>query len=210
MAQLFPIIDTPRLRLREITEADIPALLAMYDCPETMQWLGADPLTTSDQAAALVAFIRQCWSLPVPDLRWGIERRDRPGWLIGTMGFRLWDTGARHCQLGYELDWRHRNRGYAHEALSTLLGWGFERMELHRVNAMVHPDNAPSLRVLQKLGFEVEGLMRQGGFWAGRHHDLLSHGLLKAAFTGAQFRAADAAPASQSAQVMCPAITEAA
>ncbi|MBN9407723.1 MAG: GNAT family N-acetyltransferase [Burkholderiales bacterium] len=210
MAQLFPIIDTPRLRLREITETDIPALLAMYDLPETMQWLGADPLVTADHAAALVAFIRQGWSLPVPEPRWGIERRDHPGLLIGTVGLRLWDTGARHCQLGYQLDWRHRSRGYAHEALSTLLAWCFDRMELHRVNALVHPDNAPSLRVLQKLGFEVEGLMRDGGFWAGRHHDLLSHGLLRRAFAGARFRAAAASPAVQPVRTACCAIIEAA
>ncbi|RZL07896.1 MAG: N-acetyltransferase [Rubrivivax sp.] len=182
---LIPVIDTPRLRLRGITSADIPAILSLHDRPDAMRWLGADPLRTPEEAQAFVDFIASGWALPIPDVRWAIERRDAPG-LIGTCGFRQWDTTARHAQVGYELHWEHRGRGYMDEALAALLRWSFARMELHRVNAMVHPDNLPSRRVLQRHGFQCEGLMRHAGFWHGRHHDLLVFGLLKGEFAAAE------------------------
>jgi ribosomal-protein-alanine N-acetyltransferase len=70
-------------------------------------------------------------------------------------------------------------RGYMKEALAAVLAWGFTAMELNRVEAQVHPDNKASLASLGKLGFVEEGRLREVGFWAGSHHDLMLHSLLK-------------------------------
>lgn len=178
---LIPVIDTPRLRLRSIASADVPAILSLHANRHAMRWVGSDPITTPDEAQAFVDFAASGWRQPIPDLRWAIERCDTPG-LIGTCGFRNWDTTARHAQLGYELHWKHRGCGYMDEALAELLRWSFTRMELHRVNALVHPDNLPSRRVLQRHLFHCEGMLRDAGFWHGRHHDLLVFGLLRHEF----------------------------
>jgi hypothetical protein len=55
----------------------------------------------------------------------------------------------------------------------------FMEMELNRVEAQVHPGNAPSLRVLRRLHFVEECRLRQGGYWAGQYHDLLQYSLLR-------------------------------
>ena len=52
-------------------------------------------------------------------------------------------------------------------------------MELNRVEAHVHPDNRSSLVLLRRLGFVEEGCLREIGYWAGSHHDLMLHSLLK-------------------------------
>ena len=52
-------------------------------------------------------------------------------------------------------------------------------MDLNRVEAQVHPDNRASLALLKKLGFVEEGRLREVGYWAGVHHDLLQYSLLR-------------------------------
>ena len=66
-----------------------------------------------------------------------------------------------------------------HEALNAALSWGFEEMGVNRVEAQVHPGNEPSLKLLRRLRFVEEGRLRQGGYWAGQHHDLLHYSLLR-------------------------------
>lgn len=65
------------------------------------------------------------------------------------------------------------------EALSAALAWGFEHMELNRVEAQVHPANAASIKLVRALGFAHEGRLREAGFWLGEHHDLLQFALLR-------------------------------
>lgn len=64
------------------------------------------------------------------------------------------------------------------EALQAMLDWGFEHMQLHRVEALVHPQNTASLALLKRLGFKTEGTLRDAGFWNGQRHDLRVLGLL--------------------------------
>ncbi len=66
-----------------------------------------------------------------------------------------------------------------HEALSATISWGFTATDLNRVEAQVHPSNYPSLKLLKGLRFVEEGRLRQGGYWAGQHHDLLQYSLLR-------------------------------
>lgn len=80
--------------------------------------------------------------------------------------------------VGYEISPLHQGRGYMKEALAAVLAWGFGEMELNRVEAQVHPGNRASLALLKKLGFVEEGRLREAGYWAGSHHDLLLYALL--------------------------------
>ncbi len=64
------------------------------------------------------------------------------------------------------------------EALERAISWGFEHMELNRIEALVHEKNSGSLSLLQKLGFVFEGRLREVGYWGGQHHDLQQYSLL--------------------------------
>ena len=66
------------------------------------------------------------------------------------------------------------------EALIAILAWGFTKMDLNRVEAQVHPENRASSALLRRLGFVEEARLREVGYWAGSHHDLMLHSLLKA------------------------------
>ena len=179
----FPTLDTERLVLREIVHADAPALYEVHGDPDSMRWFGTDPLPNEEAAVQLVDLFASWRTQANPGVRWGLQLRGQ-GTLIGTCGLFGWHRSWRKCTLGYELHPQARGHGYMHEALRTVLSWGFANMDLNRVEAQVHPENAASLRSVERLGFQREGLLRQVGFWGGRFHDLYQYGLLRDEWRG--------------------------
>ncbi len=107
------------------------------------------------------------------------------GQLIGNAGLRLrrlFDFGRPEAtfeaDLGYELDPEYWGHGYATEAVAGLLEFGFGELDLHRVWAYCLAENQPSWRLLQRLGFRLEGTVRENEFMRGRWWDSQLYGLL--------------------------------
>jgi ribosomal-protein-alanine N-acetyltransferase len=180
----FPSLTTERLQLREIVASDAPALLAIHSDRETMKWFGSDPLVDLEGAGRVIAGFASMRTLPSPGMRWGIVRADaeRGSALLGTCGVFRWNRGWRTCLTGYELARHAQGQGYMAEALRAVFGWAFDAMAVDRIEAQVHPLNAPSLALLKKLGFVEEGLLREAGLWMGERRDLVQLGLLRREF----------------------------
>jgi len=175
----FPTIKTDRLLLREIVRTDAPDLFAVHGDPNAMRWFGSDPILDEAAAEKLVEVFASWRSLPSPGTRWGIQRYGQSS-LIGTCGLFAWNRNWRKCTVGYELNPKAQGSGLMHEALVAVLSWGFEHMQLNRIEAQVHPANTSSLRSLARLGFKQEGLLRELGFWGNRFHDMYQYSLLRA------------------------------
>jgi ribosomal-protein-alanine N-acetyltransferase len=77
------------------------------------------------------------------------------------------------CYVGYKLDRDHVGHGYMTEALGAVVGFAFDRLKLHRVEANIMPRNVASMRVVEKLGFTNEGYSRAylmiNGRWEDHH-----------------------------------------
>ncbi len=174
----FPLLETPRLRLRELTAADAPALFAIHGNAEAMRWYGADPLPDLAAAHALIELFAGWRRLANPGARWGLERK-ADGALLGTAGLFNWNRGWRRCTTGYELAAFAQGEGYMHEALTAIFDWGFAQMDLNRIEAQIDPRNEPSLRLARALGFVEEGLLREVARWGDAQHDLLMLSLLR-------------------------------
>ena len=171
----FATLNTQRLRLRELRAADAPALFAIHADAANMRWFGADAMTELAQAHTLIETFAQWRTHPNPGTRWGIEH---DGKLIGSCGLFKWNRGWNSCALSCELALAARGKGLMREALEAMLDWGFAHLQLHRVEAMVHPQNTASLALLERLGFKAEGTLREAGFWNGQRQDLVVLGLL--------------------------------
>ena len=180
----FPSLSTPRLQLREIVASDAPALLAIHGDREAMKWFGTDPLADLEAAEKVIAGFANMRALPTPGVRWGIVHADpaRGSALLGTCGVFRWNRGWRTCLTGYELARNAQGQGLMTEALRAIYAWAFEQMAIERIEAQVHPLNAPSLALLGKLGFVEEGLLREAGLWLGQRRDLVQLGLLEREF----------------------------
>lgn len=174
----FPTLQTNRLLLREIVAADVPELFAIHSDIEAMRWFGSDPLTNLQQAEELVETFASWRQMPNQGTRWGIQRQS-DNQLLGTCGLFKWNRDWKSCIAGYELAQSAWGEGFMVEALSAALTWGFEHMELNRIEAQVHPENSASIKLVRTLGFIQEGHLREARFWHGKHQDVLQFALLR-------------------------------
>lgn len=179
----FPQLRTSRLVLDALQPQDAHALFAILSDAHAMRWYGTDALTQPEQAHTLINTYTQWRQNHPPGTRWAIRLRSN-GQLIGSAGVCKWNQRWKSCALGYELAPSHQGQGYMSEALSAILGWSFQHMALNRVEAMTHPANQASIRLLQALSFMQDGHLREAGYWAEQHHDLLLFSLLRKDFMG--------------------------
>jgi RimJ/RimL family protein N-acetyltransferase len=172
------ILRTPRLTLRPPVAADADAVYAMRSDP-VVQRYGSHPPWT-DPAAAVAWIARNDRGMAEGEhAQLAIERRD-DGVVVGTCTLYAIDTACRRAEVGYALARPHWGRGYANEAVTALLDWGFEQLGLNRVEADIDPRNAPSQRALERLGFVREGHLRERWIVGGEVCDSWIYGLLRA------------------------------
>jgi ribosomal-protein-alanine N-acetyltransferase len=175
----FPILETPRLRLRQIAKSDAAAWLAVWNHPEVMQFLVdfEEPQTDISEVHGLIAWADGMY-LQETGLRWAITRKPDDT-LIGTCGFHLYSSRNRCAEIGYELHHDYWRQGVMAEAVSAMLRFGFGPMNLHRIEANVTVGNEASAGLLRSLGFTMEGTWRDKVYARGRFHDLWQFGLLE-------------------------------
>jgi ribosomal-protein-alanine N-acetyltransferase len=98
---------------------------------------------------------------------------------IGECGFHTWHKKHDRAELFYSLrNDSDKRKGYMTEAIAFVLKYGFEQMNLHRVEALIAEWNEPSLKLINKYGFTKEGIMREDYFENGRHEDSICYSLL--------------------------------
>lgn len=82
--------------------------------------------------------------------------------IIGWCGYHTWYTDHRRAEIGYGITVESmKGKGLMSEAIAPIIQYGFEKMQLHRIEAFIGPDNTPSLKLVEKLGFTKEGHLRQ-------------------------------------------------
>jgi RimJ/RimL family protein N-acetyltransferase len=172
----FPPIETARLRLRPLREADVPAFFALFAEPVVARYLSAPPMTDPAQAAEKVASIMRHYAAG-DLLQLGIELRES-GALIGTCTLHQIHRQNRRAELGYVLGSAWWGEGLMHEALVAFVGHAFGHFQFHRLEADIDPRNEKSAKSLQRLGFQHEGLLRERWIVAGEVSDSALYGLL--------------------------------
>ncbi len=177
-------IETPRLRVRGVAEADLPALLAVNGDAEVTRFL---PYPAWATLADGEAWLKRMNGIQASGgaLQFVIVDKQQAGHAIGTCLLFRHDEGSARAELGYVLARACWGRGLMHEALAALVGCAFTRMGLRRLEAEVDPRNGASGRALQRLGFTREGVLRQRWVDKGEAHDVEAYGLLRHEWPGA-------------------------
>jgi [ribosomal protein S5]-alanine N-acetyltransferase len=176
----FPSLSTARFVLRGLTVDDAADLYPIHADEEVMRHFGAAPKESVAEAVTWIQGYRE----EEEAFRWGIVPResltaDAPrGHIVGTCGFHAWDLGHHRIDVGYELarDWR---QGVMSEVLPAAIRAAFIVLPVNRVQALVEPENVASRRLLEKLGFREEGLLREYERAFGRYFDLLMFAVLR-------------------------------
>jgi [ribosomal protein S5]-alanine N-acetyltransferase len=161
-----PIFETERLFVRAPTPDDVHAFHSIWGDPAVIWWGG----TTRDEADAArqIAAIREA-NASSPGLgRWLAYRRS-DGACVGHVMLKR-APFVEGVELGYHFATAYQGRGYATEAARGAVRYGFDVAGLATIFAAVVPDNRPSKRVLEKVGFRyVRNIVH-----ADRPHELWS------------------------------------
>ena len=173
----LPSLNTKRMRLRELTEADVDALFRIFSHPQVVRYWGAPALADRDAAAALLAEIQENFRKRT-SMKWGVAELETDQ-IIGTVTLFNLNLDNKRAEIGYGLDYNYWRKGYVTEALDALLSYAFDVLQLHRLEADVDPRNVGSIRTLEKMGFQREGLMRERWQVNGEIQDALFYGLLR-------------------------------
>jgi [ribosomal protein S5]-alanine N-acetyltransferase len=170
-------LPTERLVLRPLREDDAQPLFALFSDPVVMRYWSSAPWTSIAKAQEMIAKDRQAMAAG-EHLRLGIEARDAAEF-IGTCTLFNLDGQCRRAEIGYALSSVHWGHGYMHEALTALLAFGFDDLDLNRVEADIDPRNAASARSLERLRFVKEGHLRERWIVDGEVSDTGLYGLLR-------------------------------
>jgi RimJ/RimL family protein N-acetyltransferase len=141
------VITTDRLRLRPLSTADTDWWVRLHADPEVGRFVGS---YTREQAATRLHTIEQQWERRGHGLC-AIELAET-GETIGRAGLFWWEQ-FDETEAGWTLARSHWGSGYATEAARAVLDWGFERLSLPTITAMIHHGNDGSTAVARRLGF---------------------------------------------------------
>ena len=143
---------TARLRFREMADDDLDAIAALLGSPEVMRYYPRPK--TRDEAQAWIDWTRDGYAKRGYGL-WVIETHD--GEFVGDCGLtRQKVNDAPVMEVGYHLLPQHQGQGYAVEAARACVEFGFGQLGADHIVAIINPDNAPSRRVAERIGMQVE------------------------------------------------------
>lgn len=173
---IFPILHTDRLDLIEITQKHLTDLFELFGNDKVTEFYNIKTLTEEKEAQKYLDWFRDRFHDKL-GIRWGIALKGHEN-IIGTIGFNNF-TKEHRANLGYDLKQEYWNKGFIKEALKEVLKFGFDTLEINRIEAEIMPGNIYSEKALIRLGFKKEGLLRDWMLWNGKHYDMIMYSLLR-------------------------------
>lgn len=176
----FELITTPRLNLRILTPDGHAFVMNRYNDDEIKEFFGFKTDEELDKECdrhnrGVTTFNKSFVIFQIID--------NETGKVIGSCNFHTWYTEHNRAEIGYILtNESYRGKGIMSEVLPPVLEYGFNTMNLHRIEAFVGPTNKPSLKLIRNLKFQYEGHLREHYFKNGKMEDSLIFSLLKSEF----------------------------
>ena len=178
----LPTLETERLILRKMTLNDVEAVFAYASDPEVSRYtLWEAHRSIEDSRAFLKLTTQKYENGGEPD--WGIVYKGN-GCLVGVCGLVNWEAEHARAEVGFVLSREYWGRGLMSEAVRAILRFGFERMNLNRIEARCIAENAASARVMEKAGMVYEGTLRQREYIKGAYRDIKLYAILREGFAG--------------------------
>jgi ribosomal-protein-alanine N-acetyltransferase len=165
----FPPLMSDRLVLTPISHQYADFVVEHFLNPHVQEFLyDREPIDQPAQALEIIDFYLNAHDCSYN--RWIVVRKDdlQP---VGTCGFHKWDRLHKRAEIGYDLHPHFWGQGYMREAVAQMLNFGFNTMHLRRVEALVACNHDRSLHLLEQLGFEREGVLRNYFWYRGVPYD---------------------------------------
>ncbi|TDL65171.1 N-acetyltransferase [Rhodococcus qingshengii] len=177
MSKEFPIIETKRLFLRKATKLDAEHMFTYLSDKDVVKHMGLEPFQTMNDVYEEIDWYQSIYD-EGSGIRWGITIKDSDK-VIGSCGFLNMKSKHHRAEVGFELSKDYWGKGIASEALEAMVKYGYLHYQLERIEALIEPKNIPSQKLVERLGFIREGLLRHYEFTCGKFDDLYIYSILK-------------------------------
>ena len=171
-------IETERLILRRFEYTDDEAMLKYWIADEKIQSLYSEPVYTTKEAVKEL-LDKYISSYENDDYyRWAIIEKTT-GECIGQIAYFLVDNHHHFAEIEYCIGSAFQCKGFATEATKAVIAYGFDKMNLHKVQICTKTINLPSKRVIEKCGFTYEGTLRDYFYMNGEYVGRLYFSILR-------------------------------
>ena len=174
---IFSVLETERLIIREFNENDFISVHAYASKPEVTMYVPFGPNNETDTQTFLKKVVYYQIQNPRHDYEFAVILKQSNN-LIGSCGIHITSINNMEGSIGYCYDKQYWGNGYAYEAAKAILNFGFTKLGLHRIFATCHPDNIGSARVMEKIGMQKEGRLREHKFQRGNWRDSFIYSIL--------------------------------
>ena len=173
----MPRLETKRLILRRIAMRDAEDIFAYSRDEEVARHVLWSAQKDVGEAKDYCRFMMKRYRCDQPS-SWGFIEK-ATGRLVGTIGYMDYNEDNATVEVGYSLARWLWNGGYMTEALSRVIGYTFENMDINRIEAQHELANPSSGRVMEKCGMKKEGVLRQRLYNKGRYVDVALYAVIR-------------------------------
>lgn len=175
----FPVLVSDHLTLQKIEECHLEEVFGIYNSDIVFEYCGIIPKHNKATVATMIGHFERDF-LKKSRLKWGIFANNDKDTLVGIIEAFDFNQKVDMITIGYFLAEAHWGKGIASEAVSRVVRFLFQEVEVNRIQAEVMPANEVSKQVLLKNGFKYEGTLRQATLWSGKGIvDVEIYGLLQ-------------------------------
>lgn len=173
---VFPTIETNRLRLVEIQQQHLYDLYRLFGDNKVTEFYNIKTFKEPKDGQIYLDWFQKRLKEQA-GIRWGIQLKGEDS-IIGTIGYNNF-TEKHRANLGYDLQSAYWHKGYITEAIKVVIEFGFNDLNINRIEAEVMTGNIRSEQLLLRVGFKREGCLRDWMYWDNRHFDMEMYSLLK-------------------------------
>jgi ribosomal-protein-alanine N-acetyltransferase len=155
----IPTLETPRLILRGMRVSDAADMFAYAKDPAVTEFLTWYPHANAEETRQYLTYVGQRYRTG-DFYDWAVVDQES-GHMIGTCGFTSFNCPSDSAEVGYVLNPAYQGRGLATEAVRRVIRFGFEELELHRIEAHFMEGNDASRRLMERVGMTFEGFARE-------------------------------------------------
>ena len=176
----FPTLESERLLLRKLELTDAPEIQSIRSDERVMKYMDSERQSTEEHSERFISMKLKMYQENT-GIFWAIIEKST-NTLIGDFSFFKMDHKNSRTEIGYTSKPEFWGKGYMQEAMTSIFNFGFDKLNLHNLEANINPGNDKSRAILTKMGFQKEAYFRENYYYDGKYLDSEIYSLLSSDF----------------------------
>lgn len=172
------MIDAKRIRIRNLRLSDLANFHSYRSDPVVTKYQGFDVFSLEQAKAFIEEHAEKQFGTPGDWVQYAIQNKATSR-LVGDCAIKLNQQDTRLAEIGITIAPREQKKGFAKEALVSILSFLFSLKDFHRVTEIVDAENIASIRLLESVGFRLEGHFVENIFFKGKWGSEYQYAMLK-------------------------------